>query len=331
MEVSPFQSALESWAKIFEGKLTDNTIKFDNALGKGTIKGFQCNEYIEVFCFKFHLKQKITTSGKKLSEIAEFRPIFFGDPDGNKTLGIEQDQDNELDEVTVENFPILTQGVFATNSKDSMTWDFNPNRDIHFISIRIKDSHFKELIKKSPNVEKIFSDEKSYYIFEEFDPIMHGMFWRIYTFKEDEVFLNELVHACALHLLAVFFSKIHEREELLESNKYPINTKAVFMARTILKKELNKQIHIDDLARECGLSASRLRALYKQVFGITIHQFHQNVRLDEARTLLRGGEKTMSMIAMDLGFSSASHFSAAFKKQFGYTPREFKDNLNISR
>ncbi|MBB6462751.1 helix-turn-helix domain-containing protein [Flammeovirga kamogawensis] len=329
MEISPFQIALEAWGNIFQGKLSnDTTITFDNAIGKGTIKGFQCNEYIEVFRFKLNLKQKITSTGKSLSEISSFKPIFFGDPDDNKSLGIDQSENQEENHVSLESFPILTQGVFATNNKDSMSWDFTPNRDIHFISIRIKDTHFKNLINKSDKVKEVFNNDKPYYVFEEFDPIMHGMFWRIFSFKDNETYENDLVHACALHLIAVFFSKIHEREELAESNKYPINTKAVFMARTILKKELNKQIHIDDLARDCGLSASRLRALYKQVFGITIHQFHQNVRLDEARKLLREGEKTMSMIAMDLGFSSASHFSAAFKKQFGYTPREFKEDLN---
>lgn len=321
MELQDFDRALNAWNNIFQGKREGNSIIFNNDLGKGIVDGFQFNDQMEVLRFDFTLKKKIPSHGKNMNSMDHFIPIFFGEPAEKKTLDIENKENK------IEEFAVFTEGAFTTNTKDTIGWEFLADRRIQFLSIRLEKEYYTSLAAKSEYHNTIFSQNEPYYIFEEFDPVMHGMFWRAYSLERGSTYEKELLQACSMHLIATFFTKVNERENILESNKYPFNTKAVFKARNVLKKEITKQIHIDDLARECGLSASRLRALFKQVFGVTIHQYHQDVRLDVARTYLQEGEKTMSMIAMDLGFSSASHFSATFKKKYGMTPREFKEDI----
>ncbi|NME71498.1 helix-turn-helix domain-containing protein [Flammeovirga aprica] len=323
MAQTDFDKALEAWGRIFNGKRVGDSIVFNNELGKGVVDGFRFNEEMEMLRFDFTLKKTIISSGKQLNTLDEYIPIFFGEPSEKKALGIEK-ENNEIEE-----FAFFTEGAFTTNTKDTVGWELLPESKTRFVSIRLKKEYYRKLASKSEYYKKLFLEDAPYYIFEEFNPIMHGMFWRFYSDEIKNVYEKELVQASALHLVAVFFSKVDERENLLESNKYPFNTKAVFKARNYLKKQVSQQVQIDDLARECGLSASRLRALFKQVFGVTIHQFHQDVRLDLAKTYLQEGERTMSMIAMDLGFSSASHFSANFKKKYGVTPREFKEDLRL--
>lgn len=321
MERRDFDKALEAWGQIFKGNRINDAIVFDNELGKGSVDGFRCNDQIEILRFEFTLKQKIASHGRNMNPIQEYIPVFFGEPSKRKTLEI------EIEEGNIEEFAVFTEGAFTTNTVDTITWEFLPDRQIQFLAVRLKKEYYLELANKSEYHKTLFSEESPFYIFEEFDPVMHGMFWRSYSFEKGSVYEKELIHACGMHLIATFFTKINQREKILESNKYPFNTKAVFKARQILKTQIDKQISIDELGRECGLSGSRLRALFKQVFGVTIHQFHQDVRLDAAKIYLQKGEKTMSMIAMDLGFSSASHFSSAFKKKYGVTPREFKEDI----
>ncbi|MBD0402625.1 AraC family transcriptional regulator [Flammeovirga sp. EKP202] len=321
MEQRDFDKALEAWGRIFNGKRVEDSIIFNNELGQGVVDGFRFNDQMEILRFDFYLKQKIASTGKQLNTMDEYIPIFFGEPSEKKTIDIEN-ENNEKEE-----FAFFTEGAFTTNTKDTVGWELFPHRKTRFVSIRLKKEYYKFLASKSEYYQQLFLEDAPYYIFEEFDPVMHGMFWRMYSDEVKNIYEQELVHASALHLVATFFSKVNERENILESNKYPFNTKAVFKARNYLKSQVSQPVQIDDLARECGLSASRLRALFKQVFGVTIHQFHQDVRLDLAKTYLQEGERTMSMIAMDLGFSSASHFSANFKKKYGVTPREFKDDL----
>ena len=323
MEQNDFDKVLEAWGKIFKGNRVGDSIIFDNELGKGVIDGFYFNEQLEILRFDFTLKKKVASTGKQLNPLDKHIPIFFGEPSEKKALDIE----NENKEI--EEFSFFTEGAFTTNTKDTVGWELYPNKLTRFVSIRLEQDYYKSLARKSEYYKHLFVEDEPYYIFEEFDPIMHGMFWNLYSDEIKNIYEKQLVHATAMYLVATFFAKVNERENLLESNKYPFNSKAVFKARNYIKKNVSKQIQIEDLARECGLSASRLRALYKQVFGITIHQFHQDERLDLAKTYLQEGEKTMSMIAMDLGFSSASHFSANFKKKYGITPREFKEDIRL--
>ncbi|NLR94683.1 helix-turn-helix transcriptional regulator [Flammeovirga agarivorans] len=324
---SELSKALLAWNQVFDGRIDGDILSFNNEKGKGKVIAYDFDDNLQALQFKFKLNTPLTCSGKKMNEINEYVPIFFGEP-VEQSLEIEQ-QLEKGEGFSKEDFSINSQGAFATNTKDTINWEFSDARELTFLSIRLKKEHFIKLIQRSERLIQLFDFDDSFYIFEEFDPIMFGMFNRSFALLEDEtlIYKKELVEACVRHLFATFFTKVSEREELLASNKYPVNTKAVFIARTILKNQLDKPIHIEDLSRECGLSGSRLRALFKQVFGTTIHQYHQDVRLDKARTYLTQGEKSMSMIAMDLGFSSASHFSAVFKKQYHMTPREFKEDL----
>ena len=71
-----------------------------------------------------------------------------------------------------------------------------------------------------------------------------------------------------------------------------------------------------------GMSRSNLYRLFEDTGGIARYIQHQ--RLLEARAILAesASSQTVSMIAEDLCFADASGFSRAFKREFGYTPRE---------
>ena len=62
---------------------------------------------------------------------------------------------------------------------------------------------------------------------------------------------------------------------------------------------------------------------FQQVEGVPLHRYHLRLRLARALDLLPRCED-MSALAMDLGFSSHSHFAAAFKQMYGRTPSEFR-------
>jgi AraC-like DNA-binding protein len=69
---------------------------------------------------------------------------------------------------------------------------------------------------------------------------------------------------------------------------------------------------IGDLARHIGLNEAKLMHDFKQLFGQTIFEFTQNLRMDEAKRLLETTEKSITEIS--------SNFTTAFKRRFGITP-----------
>lgn len=94
----------------------------------------------------------------------------------------------------------------------------------------------------------------------------------------------------------------------------------VLMARDRLLQDLADPPTIADLARETGLNQFKLKRGFKALFGCGIYALFQRERMDQARLLLRTHGVTET--AMLLGYSNASHFSTAFRKQFGVLPRE---------
>jgi AraC-like DNA-binding protein len=75
-----------------------------------------------------------------------------------------------------------------------------------------------------------------------------------------------------------------------------------------------------DLAKELGISARRLNADFTEKYGRSIYSFVMEHRLTQAHAILLSEPISMKTLATRLGYSHVNHFSAAFKKRFGYSP-----------
>ena len=82
---------------------------------------------------------------------------------------------------------------------------------------------------------------------------------------------------------------------------------------------------IGELARHIGLNEAKLMHDFKQLFGQTIFDFTQNLRMDEAKRLLETTERSITEVAFDVGYEYSSNFTTAFKRRFGITPSIARD------
>lgn len=94
------------------------------------------------------------------------------------------------------------------------------------------------------------------------------------------------------------------------------------IARQALLKHFDRAPTILQLAAMCDLSPTRFKELFRQQFGCPPYTLYQAHRMEHARSLLR--QKNVTETAMELGYSNVSHFSAAFQRQFGYTPSKWQ-------
>lgn len=80
---------------------------------------------------------------------------------------------------------------------------------------------------------------------------------------------------------------------------------------------------LSELAREAGMSQSKLSRLFREVYGVTVFAYLRNARLDIAAQMLAQG-MTVTETAFSVGYENLSHFSKAFKMQFGELPSQYK-------
>lgn len=129
-----------------------------------------------------------------------------------------------------------------------------------------------------------------------------------------------LVHAAALEFLA-WHLNAYGSDKTGEVWPYR-ERKMLAAARERLLQDLANPPTIAELARETGLNQLKLKRGFKAVFGESIFALFQRERMDRARALLQ--QNGVTETAVTLGYSNVSHFSAAFRKQFGVLPREVR-------
>jgi len=83
----------------------------------------------------------------------------------------------------------------------------------------------------------------------------------------------------------------------------------------------------NELADELGIGVSYLRALYRKATGLNLEDTLEEVRIRHAKELLSELQMPIKVVAYDMGYSTHSAFSAAFKKFVGKSPRQFRNDF----
>ncbi|PVZ66325.1 helix-turn-helix domain-containing protein [Pelagibaculum spongiae] len=85
---------------------------------------------------------------------------------------------------------------------------------------------------------------------------------------------------------------------------------------------LDQKLTVTELAQVAQLSEYHLCRMFKQSTGQTLQQFVMQQRLETAKTLLLQGNLSVQQVALNCGFSSASHFSKRFSQKYQKTPNK---------
>ena len=99
--------------------------------------------------------------------------------------------------------------------------------------------------------------------------------------------------------------------------------KLVDRAKLVLARDLARRWTLAEVAAEVGVSAVYLTQSFRQVEGVPLYRYQLLLRLARALDLL-GEFDDLTALGLHLGFSSHSHFSAAFQQAYGRTPSEFR-------
>lgn len=95
-------------------------------------------------------------------------------------------------------------------------------------------------------------------------------------------------------------------------------------AKILIQQRFREHLRLDDIARSLYVSPYHLCRLFREEIGVPIHGYLNRLRLREALATIAEGGADLSELAAGLGFSSHSHFTAAFRKELGILPSEVK-------
>jgi two-component system, response regulator YesN len=95
-------------------------------------------------------------------------------------------------------------------------------------------------------------------------------------------------------------------------------------AISLIQQRYWDRLSLSVLARQIGMSKSRLSHRFRDVLGVTFRDYLLRVRLERAKVLLSEGHATITEVAYDVGFADLARFDKVFKRYTGSTPSDFR-------
>ncbi len=97
--------------------------------------------------------------------------------------------------------------------------------------------------------------------------------------------------------------------------------------RLLLARRYAENLRLEEIAQAVHTSPFHLSRIFKREAGVSLHQYRMRLRLAMGLDRLVRGERDLTELALDLGFSSHSHFTRAFSTEFGVSPRDSRTLL----
>ncbi|PZV20751.1 MAG: hypothetical protein DCF21_04010 [Leptolyngbya sp.] len=139
-----------------------------------------------------------------------------------------------------------------------------------------------------------------------------------YTGSIQQVYLE----GKALELIALQTAQwIDSGPSRLPQRLKPSDIDRIHQAREFMAQRLDDPPSLLDLAQAVGLNDCTLKRGFRQVFGTTVFGYLRQQRLIKARQLLQDTEMSVAEVTCQVGYSHAGHFAAAFKREFGVSPK----------
>lgn len=99
---------------------------------------------------------------------------------------------------------------------------------------------------------------------------------------------------------------------------------AVFAAAVkTMRENIQNPLKAQELAEHLHISLSQLKRIFRQYASTGVHEYFLKMKMDTARQLLRQGQ-SVNMVSEAVGFDTPNYFSAAFKREIGVTPGEYR-------
>lgn len=208
--------------------------------------------------------------------------------------------------------------------------DLDPNSWVISMLISIKKLH--TLFSTEGNYITFLTDDnkdKKYYNESNMSPSTAIVLSQLFHFNLHPSIKNLYYKGKAYELLSLYFN----RTEDLNAEQCPflsdeLNVLKIKKAKEIMILNMAEPPSLPDLATQIGLSEKKLKMGFKQIYGDTVYGFLFDYKMNLARKYLDSGSYNVNEVGLKIGYSTGSHFIAAFKKKFGTTPKKYVMGLH---
>ena len=238
---------------------------------------------------------------------------------------------------------VFNEGNYALELKEEKSLLFyNPQKELPLnlelapnswaIAVIISIQKFHSLFSKDASHIPFLSEENKdlkYYKENDISPSMAIVLSQLFHYNLNPSIKNLYYKGKGYELLSLYFNRSEDPNA--EQCPFLIDEENVFKikkAKEIIIENMSEPPGLEDLSDQVGLSLKKLKMGFKQIYGDTVYGYLFDYKMNYARQLLDSGSYNVNEVGLKIGYSTGSHFIAAFKKKFATTPKKYLMSLN---
>lgn len=299
---------LIDWQQLLGGTIEGNTL----FTSEGTIKELKFEHHRIVMVNLFLTEE--ATAIRVINDPISYYPIIF-----SESLTFRTAEDGVTQAIHSQS---PSTGICFSNVDTRIRYP--KEKEINLILFRVPYLAFECVLPESHVFLRHLQNKGTYFFYEsisvEMKMIMQGLLTNHLSSKLD----IEMAKVCSWQLFLLFADKFFFQRK---NHFKPLNRQLLQKlqeVREYMLSDLSVPKNIDELTRFSGMSATKLRASFKEVYGMSMYTLFQEHRMEKARELLAEGGRSVSEVAYMLGYTHLGHFTGAFKQKYQCLPKDFK-------
>jgi AraC-like DNA-binding protein len=301
---------LNKLAELLGTEVKNNKLEIPQGFGTGYCAGYVFNDHIRMLVSDYELHDDLDIINPDIDAAKSM--LFF------KFQNIFPEQKGKH----ISNTPSVLIGTSRINTEEVIA--IHTNTDT--INIEADASYLNGLFNqsdKSPVLQGLLLNTQPLLFEQVIYPSLHKIVNDILTEPDDKTFQLFFLRVKAEELICRLLMELDKRDEkhLFALNNRDIQT--IYMVRDQMLKCPETPPVINELAVYAGMSPTKLKRLFKQIFGNSIFNYYQQFRMQKAALLLKERELSVSEVGYKMGFVNLSHFSRVFEQHIGIKPKRY--------
>jgi AraC-like DNA-binding protein len=287
---------------------SDNFLQIPSPLGEGFIKEVHLESDLKILIHKYQLKQGLTIRrlvANKPHNTLTFR--FISRASMNK---------NYLSNVQVLNCHVAIDDFIT------------PDEIVYYVIVSISKDKLMSLTELNAEIREVksfFNSLNKPLLYQEAVTFeMNKILEELSELQENGMLEKFYYKMRIVELLYMFFNRFFKRSIQNATHANKLDIEKIITIEKVILRDLSVQPNLPSLAIEAGMSGTKMKSLFKEIFGSSIYNYYQHARMMEAASLLKINKNlSVSEVGYQLGFSNLGHFSRIFKKIMGVNPKEY--------
>lgn len=305
---------LKMFAHLLGTEVKNRRLEIPDEFGSGYCTGYIFNPHIRMLILNYELNRDLVIENPDFD--APLKMILFKFQNVFPTIETVSSakQQKALPSVLIATSRVNTDIVIPLHTT---TASINIEVDAAYLNALF------DFSEKSPVLQSLLQNAQPLLFEQLIYPALQKIVDEILSESIDETFKLFFLRVKAEELICKLLMELEKRDEqqLYALNSHDIQT--IYKVKAQMLEHLETPPVIKELAALAGMSPSKLKRVFKQIFGNSIFSYYQEFRMKEAAILLKQGKLSVSDVGYQLGFTNLSHFSRVFNEHLGMKPKAY--------